>query len=167
MILQVFFNLYDSMKQYRWVAEVFLSMLHINLSQNCEVFYSAQSKIFFILSNTFFFCPMSILLDVWLDQPQQRIVPAESHGDRCELPTCPWPADTAQSLCHEFNGEFGGTLWSNGSVCVIEVSVWGCLHFKVQGTHQKSRKVRLGCGSSPLSGKQFCSVHPDTDMIIS
>lgn len=156
------------MKQYRWVGKVFLSMLHINLSLNREISYSAQSWFFFFflssLSNTPFLCPVWILLDVWLDQPQQRIVPAESHGDRRELPTCPWPADAAQSLCHEFDGEFGSILRSVAGLCVW--LRWACKAASISKCKEPIRgdaeKVRLGGGSSPLSGKLCCSVHPDT-----
>lgn len=57
---------------------------------------------------------------------------------------------------------------NSGSVYVSEkrAGMWGHLQFRehygpVRG---EVRKVRLGCGSSPLPRKQCCSVHPDTDI---
>lgn len=87
-------------------------------------FYILRCLLVFFIPNTFFLCPVQILLDVRLDQPQQRIVPAESHGDWCELPTCPWPTDAAQSLCHEFHGELKA-----------QCEQWVCAHEWGKGWH--------------------------------
>lgn len=83
-----------------------LAVLHTHLSQKRIFMFCAVSYSFPTCLTLFF--PLSLvwtLLDVWLDQPQQGVVPAESHRDRGELPTRPGPADTAQPLCHELHGE--------------------------------------------------------------
>lgn len=49
-------------------------------------------------------CACCASADVRLDQPQQGGVPAESHGDRTELPTRRGAADSAQPLRHELHG---------------------------------------------------------------
>lgn len=91
----------------RIIGKMILAVLHTHLSQKrISIFFTLF--LFPSLSNPFF--PLSLvwtLLDVWLDQPQQRVVPAESHRDWGELPTRAGPADAAQPLCHEFHGELG------------------------------------------------------------
>lgn len=57
-------------------------------------------------------CVCCASADVRLDQPQQGGVPAESHGDRTELPTRRGAADSAQPLRHELHGR-----WCHRRLC--------------------------------------------------
>lgn len=91
----------------RIIGGMILAILHTHLSQK-RIFIFFTVSYCFPPCLTLSFPPLSLvwtLADVRLDQPQQRVVPAESHRDRCQLPTRPGPADTAQPLCHEFHGE--------------------------------------------------------------